>query len=149
MIVFPHMKPFDESQPKPKWYREHEYCEYHNIQGHSANRCLKFKLYVQNLIKMGHIKLAEAASTSSNHKPTSPATNPALAREPQRPTLIIPLSKASNNQSSPSHQSTSPTSNPTPAPEPRRLNLIPPLSKTPNSHTSRSLSSNYIQLNPN
>lgn len=57
MIIFPPPKPFDENKPKPAWYKEIEYYEYHMIKGHFTNRCMKLKNYVQDLINNRDIQI--------------------------------------------------------------------------------------------
>jgi len=66
IIVFPHTKPFDKNKPKPTLYKEHNYCNYHKIQGNSINQCLKFKTYVQNIIDNGDIELEVSVATPNN-----------------------------------------------------------------------------------
>lgn len=36
VVVFPITRSFDPNQPKPRWYNENEYCEYHRIKGHDT-----------------------------------------------------------------------------------------------------------------
>ena len=66
-MVFPNTHPFDENQPKSKWYRENEYCKYHCIKGHETNKCIKLKVFIQNLVDDGEIEV-EGGPTSKNAK---------------------------------------------------------------------------------
>lgn len=50
------------------WYRENEYCEFHKIKGHSTNRCLKLKNYIQDLIDRGDIELESNEPISKNQQ---------------------------------------------------------------------------------
>ena len=68
MVIFPLTKPFDENQPKPVWYRENDYCEFHKIKGHSTNRYSKLKNYVQDLIDRGDIELESNEPISKNQQ---------------------------------------------------------------------------------
>ena len=63
LMVFPNTHPFDENQPKAKWYRENEYCKYHRIKGHDTNKCIKLKVFIQNLVDDGEIEV-EGGTTS-------------------------------------------------------------------------------------
>ena len=67
LMVFPNTHPFDENQPKSKWYRENEYCKYHRIKGHDTNKCIKLKIFIQNLVDDGEIEVEERP-TSKNAK---------------------------------------------------------------------------------
>ena len=49
------MRPFDENKPKSKRYSENEYCKYHHIKGHDKNKCIKLKIFIQNLVDDGEI----------------------------------------------------------------------------------------------
>lgn len=53
MVVYPQTIPFDESKPKPDWYKENEYRAYHHVKGHATNKCMKLKDLVQDLIDEG------------------------------------------------------------------------------------------------
>ena len=87
MVVYPQTKPFDENLLKPTWYRENKYCEFHKAKGHSTNRCMRLKNYIQDLIDRGDIELEGEESTSRNqnlriykdpfpkHDRTPPPTN--------------------------------------------------------------------------
>ena len=67
LMVFPNTRPFDENQPKSKWYRENEYCKYHRIKGHDTNKCIKIKFFIQNLVDDGELEV-EGGPTSKNAK---------------------------------------------------------------------------------
>jgi hypothetical protein len=67
LIIFPNTRPFDENQPKPAWYKDNEYCDYHRVRGHDTKKCMKFKNYVQDLIDSGKIEV-EGHNQSSNSK---------------------------------------------------------------------------------
>ena len=67
LMVFPNTRPFDENQPKPRWYQENEYCKYHHIKGHDTNKCFKLKVFIQNLVDDGEIEV-EGGTTSKNAK---------------------------------------------------------------------------------
>ena len=66
-MVFPNTHPFDENQPKSKWYRENEYCKNHRIKGHDTNKCIKLKVFIQNLVDDGEIDV-EGGPPSKNAK---------------------------------------------------------------------------------
>ena len=66
-MVFPNSHPFDENQPKSKWYRENEYCKYHHIKEHDTNKCIKLKIFIQNLVNDGEIEV-EGGPSSKNAK---------------------------------------------------------------------------------
>ena len=66
-MVFPNTHPFDENQPKSKWYRENKYCKYHRIKGHDTNKFIKLKIFIQNLVDDGEIEI-EGGPTSKNAK---------------------------------------------------------------------------------
>ncbi len=66
-MVFPNTQPLDENQPKSKWYRENEYCKYHHIKGHDTNKCIKLKIFIQNLVDDGEIEV-EGGPSSKNAK---------------------------------------------------------------------------------
>ena len=66
-MVFPNTRPFDENQPKARWYRENEYYKYHRIKGHDTNKCIKLKNFIQNLVDNGEIEV-EGGPTSKNAK---------------------------------------------------------------------------------
>ena len=67
LMVFPNTWPFDENQPKSKWYREDEYCKYHHIKGHDTNKCIKLKVFIQNRVDDGEIEV-EGGPSSKNAK---------------------------------------------------------------------------------
>lgn len=46
MVQSPITQPYDENQPKPAWYNDNKYCEYHCI-GHDTKKCVKLKNYIQ------------------------------------------------------------------------------------------------------
>lgn len=64
-MVFPNTRPFNENQPKSKWYRENEYCKYHRIKGHDTKKCIKLKVFIQNLVDDGEIEV-EGGTPSKN-----------------------------------------------------------------------------------
>lgn len=66
MVVYPQMQPFDESKPKPDWYKENEYCTYHCVKGHETKKCIKLKHLVQDLIVQGKIVVDPATGKSPN-----------------------------------------------------------------------------------
>ena len=66
-MVFPNTRPFDENKPELKWYRENEYCKYHRIKGHDTKKCIKLKVFIQNLVDDGEIEV-EGGPPSKNAK---------------------------------------------------------------------------------
>lgn len=68
VVVFLITLPFDPNQPKPRWYNENEYCEYHRIKGHDTRKCMKLKIYIQDLIDRGEIEIANAKPSNNNDK---------------------------------------------------------------------------------
>ena len=56
-MVFPNTRPFDKNQPKSRWYRDNEYYNYHRIKGHDTKKCIKIKIFIQNLIDNGEIEI--------------------------------------------------------------------------------------------
>ena len=66
-MMFPNTRSFDENQPKSKWNRENEYCKYHRIKGHETNKCIKLKVFIQNLVDDGEIEV-EGGPSSKNAK---------------------------------------------------------------------------------
>lgn len=60
--------PFDANQPKPQWYNENEYCDYHHVSGHDTCKCMKLKNYIQDLIDKGDIEVATTKPGNSNDK---------------------------------------------------------------------------------
>jgi len=66
-MVFPNTRPFDENQPKSKWYRENEYYKYHRIKGHDTNKCIKIKVFIQNIVDDGEIEV-KGGPPSTNTK---------------------------------------------------------------------------------
>lgn len=68
IVVFPITRLFDPNQPKPRWYNENEYCEYHRIKGHDTRKCMKLKIYIQDLIDRGEIEVANAKPGNNNDK---------------------------------------------------------------------------------
>jgi len=67
LMVFPNTQPLDKNQPKSKWYRENEYCNYHRIKGHDTKKCIKLKIFIQNLVDDREIEV-EAGPPSKNAK---------------------------------------------------------------------------------
>lgn len=64
-ITYPMTNPFDKSNPKPAWYMENEYCDFH-IKGHSSNKCQGLKGYIQDLIDQGDIVVDANQATLSH-----------------------------------------------------------------------------------
>ncbi|KAH9306115.1 hypothetical protein KI387_010519, partial [Taxus chinensis] len=50
LIRYPITKPFVKGEAKPCWYKPNTYCEFHRIDGHHIDKCVRFKNYVQDLI---------------------------------------------------------------------------------------------------
>ena len=66
-MVFPNTQPFDENQPKSKWYRDNEYFNYHCIKGHDTKKCIKLKIFIKNIFNDGEIEV-EGGPPSKNAK---------------------------------------------------------------------------------
>ncbi|KAH9320701.1 hypothetical protein KI387_015340, partial [Taxus chinensis] len=59
-ITLPPIKPhtgFDPERPMPAWYKEHEFCNYHRVKGHSDNNCITFKNIIQEMLDNGDLVL--------------------------------------------------------------------------------------------
>lgn len=52
---------------KPNWWRENEYCKFHQKKGHTMNNCMKFKYEIQDLMDVGKIVVGNH-TTNANHK---------------------------------------------------------------------------------
>ncbi|KAH9303292.1 hypothetical protein KI387_014875, partial [Taxus chinensis] len=53
-ITLPPIKPhtgFDPARPMPAWYKEHDFCNYHRVKGHSDGNCITFKNIVQEILE--------------------------------------------------------------------------------------------------
>lgn len=55
MMGLPTYRPPPE--PKPLGYDPNKYCKFHRYVGHSTNRCIALRHFVQDLIEEGKIKL--------------------------------------------------------------------------------------------
>lgn len=66
MLVYPQTQPFDESKPKPNWYKDNDYCNCYCIKGHTMNKFMKFNHLVQDLIDQGKIDVDVTTRKSPN-----------------------------------------------------------------------------------
>ena len=53
--------------PNQNGIKENEYCKYHHIKGHDTIKCMKLKVFIQNLVDDGEIEV-EGGPPSKNDK---------------------------------------------------------------------------------
>ena len=46
---------YGEDKEKPHWYKEKNYCLYHQVKGHSTNRCIEMKNKLHTLLEKGKV----------------------------------------------------------------------------------------------
>ena len=66
MITYPPIPQKDDNTPKSDWYKEHEYCDYHRVKGHTTLKCMRLKHYIQDLIDHKEIQVDASAQASPN-----------------------------------------------------------------------------------
>ncbi|WP_197054046.1 hypothetical protein, partial [[Clostridium] innocuum] len=66
MIAYPPVPQKDDNAPKSDWYKEHEYCDYHRVKGHTTLKCMRLKNYIQDLIDSKEIQVDAPAQASPN-----------------------------------------------------------------------------------
>ena len=47
--------PYKEDSPKPVWFKDNEYCDFHRVKGHETDRCFRLCHYIRDLIEEGKI----------------------------------------------------------------------------------------------
>jgi hypothetical protein len=55
IIQLPNIKSYEPTLFKPYWWKEDEYCEYHQGKGQKIARCWTLKNIIQDLIEQGII----------------------------------------------------------------------------------------------
>ena len=59
-------RPYDP-QPRPKWWNENAYCEYHQNKGHKTSNCIILRHKIQELIDDGDVVVG-GHNKNSDHK---------------------------------------------------------------------------------
>lgn len=65
IISFPLIRSPD-FEPKPKWWRENEFCDFHRGKGHKTNNCFSLKHTIQDLINSGDITIDNPKSNNDH-----------------------------------------------------------------------------------
>lgn len=65
--TFPPILTLDPNAPKPNWYKDNEYYDYHRTNGHLTSRCIGLKHYIQDLIKRGDIEISSKIGTNNKN----------------------------------------------------------------------------------
>lgn len=68
IFVFLITSPFNPNKPKPRWYNENEYCDYHHVNGHDTCKRMKLNNYIKDLTNKGDIEVTIAKPGNSNDK---------------------------------------------------------------------------------
>ncbi|KAH9306999.1 hypothetical protein KI387_011403, partial [Taxus chinensis] len=88
-ITLPPIKPhtgFDPARPTPAWYKEHDFCNYHRVKGHSDGNYITFKNIVQEMLEKGKLTVDNPNAPTNqnlhifkkpfpNHAPSSDQTS--------------------------------------------------------------------------
>jgi len=99
LLQLPPIRPVDESQFKPMWYDENQYCEYHRVNGHSTSNCMRLEHRIQDLIEIGKVNLQDSSNPSPNanlgaYKDPLPDHNKGKASSSTNQTYhVVPLPK--------------------------------------------------------
>ena len=60
LVIFPHKKEMDEDPPKPPWFKDNEYCTYHQVKGHTTLD------YIQDLVNCKELTVGWNTKNSQN-----------------------------------------------------------------------------------
>ena len=80
------LDPIPVPNPLPRWFRENEYCDFHQSKGHYTNHCVRLKHEIQDLIDRGAVTFPK------------PTTNPSVLQRPSMNPFLATINPFSQAQ---------------------------------------------------